>query len=110
MYSTPASAIAAIMASPLSSAGTSTQARLSLRNDPACLFMAILPSLKFVIASEAKQSRVACAARVAGSASSRCALLAMTADVQAIRMFAPGNVEGYAEAQGGRAHDRNASS
>src|SRR5215213_2095838 len=41
MYSTPASAIAAIMASPLSSAGTSTQVRLSLRSDPACLFMAV---------------------------------------------------------------------
>src|ERR1041385_6581227 len=57
MYSTPASTIAAIMASPLSSAGTSTQARLSLRSDPACLFMAFSPSPKFVIASEAKQSR-----------------------------------------------------
>jgi hypothetical protein len=44
MYSTPASAIAAIMASPLSSAGTSTQARLSLRSVPACLFMAVLPA------------------------------------------------------------------
>ena len=40
MYSTPASAIAAIMASPLSSAGTSTQARLSLRSAPTGLFMA----------------------------------------------------------------------
>src|SRR5712672_664970 len=98
------------MASPLSSAGTSTQARLSLRSDPACLFMTILPSLKFVIASEAKQSRVAFAARVAGIASSRCALLAMTAGVQAIGMFARGNAEGYAQGQGGPAHDRDASS
>src|SRR4029077_3267300 len=109
MYSTPASPIAAIMASPLSSAGTSTQARLSLRNDPACLFMAVLPSLKFVIASEAKQSRVASAACVRVIASSRSALLAMAADVQAIRMFARGNVEGYAQGQGGRAHDHDAS-
>src|SRR6187549_3511735 len=47
MYSTPASAIAAIMASPLSSAGTSVQARLSLRNGPACLFMGGLPGAEF---------------------------------------------------------------
>src|SRR4051812_4599337 len=41
--------MAAIMASPLSSAGTSTQARLSLRRLPACLFMATPYSVRLSV-------------------------------------------------------------
>src|SRR5947207_9363528 len=98
MYSTPASAIAAIMASPLSSAGTSTQARLSLRSIPACLFMAALPSAEFV------------SFRGDGQGPRRRARWREGPARQTIGAFARGNAEGYARNRGGRAHDRDASS